>query len=126
MLPWNHRLPLALAVLALLIIITGGWVRIADAGESCPDWPACFGGWQFNVPPGEQQAWWADHPSEADRRWQDDSEFAYSSSQIFTEWLHRLLVGIIALPVLWSHYAVWQRRAALPGVTEAHMHEVRK
>ncbi|MDP7256115.1 MAG: COX15/CtaA family protein, partial [Candidatus Poseidoniia archaeon] len=51
-LPWNHRLPLALAALALLIIITGGWVRIVDAGESCPDWPACFGGWQFDVPPG--------------------------------------------------------------------------
>ena len=122
MLPWNHRLPLALAALAMLIIITGGWVRIADAGESCPDWPACFGGWQFDVPSGEQQAWWAEHPGEADRRWLDDPEFAYSTGQIFTEWLHRLLVGLIALPVLWSHYAVWQRRAALPGAAEAHLH----
>ena len=122
MLPWNHRLPLALAALAMLIIITGGWVRIADAGESCPDWPACFGGWQFDGPSGEQQAWWAEHPGEADRRWLDDPEFAYSTGQIFTEWLHRLLVGLIALPVLWSHYAVWQRRAALPGAAEAHLH----
>ena len=121
MLPWNHRVPLALAALALLIILTGGWVRIADAGESCPDWPACFGGYHFDIPPGEQQAWWAAHPDEADRRWLEDPEFAYSTDQIFSEWLHRLLVGIIGIIVLWSHYEVWQRRAALPGAAEAHM-----
>ncbi len=122
MLPWNPRLPLVLAALALVIILTGGWVRIADAGESCPDWPACFGGYHFDVPPEEQQAWWTDHPGEADRRWLDDPDFAYTTDQIFSEWLHRLLVGLIALPLLWSHFAVWQRRAALPGATEAHLH----
>lgn len=122
MLPWNHRVPLALAALALLIILTGGWVRIADAGESCPDWPACFGGYHFDVPPEEQQAWWAAHPEEADRRWLDDPDFAYTTDQIFSEWLHRLLVGVIGIIVLWSHYEVWRRRAALPSALEAHTH----
>ncbi len=31
-------------------------------------------------------------------------------------------MGLIALPLLWSHFAVWQRRAALPGAAEAHLH----
>ena len=42
--------------------------------------------------------------------------------QIFTEWLHRLLAVVIGILVIWSHYAVWQRRAALPGAIEAHLH----
>ena len=33
----------ALVVVTFLVIALGGVVRIYDAGESCPDWPTCFG-----------------------------------------------------------------------------------
>ena len=49
---WLRRpstLPLAVAIMAILIITVGGTIRIYDAGESCPDWPQCFGTWGFDI-----------------------------------------------------------------------------
>jgi cytochrome c oxidase assembly protein subunit 15 len=31
------------AVLALLVVTIGAWVRLTDAGLGCPDWPGCYG-----------------------------------------------------------------------------------
>jgi cytochrome c oxidase assembly protein subunit 15 len=31
------------AVLALLVVTVGAWVRLTDAGLGCPDWPGCYG-----------------------------------------------------------------------------------
>lgn len=30
-------------LLALLVVLLGGWTRLNDAGLGCPDWPACYG-----------------------------------------------------------------------------------
>jgi len=38
-----RRLALAGTVLALLVIVLGGWVRLSAAGLGCPDWPGCYG-----------------------------------------------------------------------------------
>ena len=35
-----HRLAVGLT---LVVVAFGGLIRIYDAGESCPDWPTCFG-----------------------------------------------------------------------------------
>ena len=54
---WWRRpstLPVALLVMALVIIVAGGTIRINDAGESCPDWPQCFGTWGFDISVDEQ------------------------------------------------------------------------
>ena len=51
-------IPLLLAVMALTVIIAGGFVRIQDAGESCPDWTTCFGTLGFDVSEDEQTAWY--------------------------------------------------------------------
>ena len=48
----------ALIVVTFLIIALGGVVRIYDAGESCPDWPTCFGTWGFDISEAEQAAWY--------------------------------------------------------------------
>ena len=103
----SHRVPFMLAVIAFMIIATGGWIRISEAGESCPDWPTCFGTWGFDVSPEEQEEWWKDNPDEIDSR---GAEHRYTSTQIFTEWLHRGLVGIIGILVLYSHYTSWALR----------------
>ncbi|HIN04123.1 MAG TPA: hypothetical protein EYM66_03600, partial [Candidatus Poseidoniales archaeon] len=63
-----RNLTAGLVVLTFLVITLGGVVRIYDAGESCPDWPACFGDWSFDVSAEEQEAWWDAHPDEIDSR----------------------------------------------------------
>ena len=83
--------------MALLIIIVGGTIRIHDAGESCPDWPECFGTWGFMVDEAEQAAYWEENPDQIDSRGPDHR---YTTFEIFVEWFHRLLVGIIAIPIL--------------------------
>ena len=103
----SHQVPFMLTVIAFMIIATGGWIRISDAGESCPDWPTCFGTWGFDVSPEEQEEWWEENPDEIDSR---GAEHRYTTGQIFTEWLHRGLVGIIGILVLYSHYTTWTLR----------------
>ena len=38
-----RRLALFGAVLALLVVVLGAWVRLNAAGLGCPDWPGCYG-----------------------------------------------------------------------------------
>lgn len=38
-------LTLAAAILAFLVIVTGGIVRVTGSGGACPDWPTCLGSW---------------------------------------------------------------------------------
>jgi heme A synthase len=93
-----------IAFLSILVIVTGGFVRINDAGESCPDWPKCFGSWSFDISESEQAEYWEENPEETDSR---GSNHRYSTFEIFTEWFHRLLVGIILLPIcLYNVYKV--------------------
>ena len=83
--------------MALLIITVGGTIRIHDAGESCPDWPQCFGTWGFAVDEAEQAAYWEANPDQIDSR---GADHRYTIFEIFVEWFHSLLVGIIAVPIL--------------------------
>ena len=103
----SHLIPFGLALIAFLIITTGGWIRINDAGESCPDWPTCFGTWGFDVSAEEQENWWEENPDEIDSR---GGTHRYTSYQIFTEWSHRGLVAVIGILVAYSHYTAWSLR----------------
>lgn len=38
-----HRLAWAAVALAFCVIVFGGFVRLSNAGLSCPDWPTCYG-----------------------------------------------------------------------------------
>ena len=84
-------------VFAVLIISFGGAIRIHDAGESCPDWPKCFGTYGFDISEDEQTAYWEENPDEIDSR---GADHRYTVFEIFLEWFHRALVGVIAIPVL--------------------------
>lgn len=88
-------------VFAILIISFGGAIRIHDAGESCPDWPKCFGTYGFDISEEEQEAYWEENPDEIDSR---GIEHRYTVFEIFLEWFHRFLVGVIAIPVLLNLY----------------------
>ena len=101
---WWRRpstLPLMMLVFAILIISFGGAIRIHDAGESCPDWPKCFGTYGFDISEEEQETYWEENPDEIDSR---GIEHSYTVFEIFLEWFHRFLVGVIAIPVLLNLY----------------------
>ena len=102
------HLPLIIAGIALLITIVGGTVRIHDAGESCPDWPTCFDTWGFDSSPEQQETWWQENPDEIDSR---GAQHRYSTFEIFIEWFHRLLVGIIAIPILLNVFLANKNRS---------------
>ena len=38
-----HRLAWVAVALAFCVIVFGGFVRLSNAGLSCPDWPTCYG-----------------------------------------------------------------------------------
>jgi cytochrome c oxidase assembly protein subunit 15 len=38
-----RALAIAAAVLALIVVVVGAYVRLSDAGLGCPDWPFCYG-----------------------------------------------------------------------------------
>ena len=93
---YDYLIPLSIALLSILGVATGGFIRIHDAGESCPDWPKCFGSWSFDISESEQEEYWEENPEEADSR---GINHRYTTFEIFTEWFHRLLVGVVLLPV---------------------------
>ncbi len=41
--PYYHRLAWIAVLLALIVIVFGAFVRLSNAGLSCPDWPTCYG-----------------------------------------------------------------------------------
>ena len=85
----------------ILVIAVGGLIRINDAGESCPDWPKCFGTWGFDISEQEQGQWYEENPEEVDSR---GAGHRYSKFQIFTEWLHRFLAGAILGPLVIANW----------------------
>ena len=110
----SYLIPFGLALIAFLIITTGGWIRISDAGESCPDWPKCFGTWGFDISEEQQAEWWEENPDEIDSR---GAQHRYTTDQIFTEWIHRALVGVIGVFVVYSHYTAWSLREKIGSRT---------
>lgn len=38
-----HRLAWAAVLLAFVVVVFGAFVRLSNAGLSCPDWPTCYG-----------------------------------------------------------------------------------
>ena len=104
----DTKSPTALLLgLTLVVIAFGGLIRIYDAGESCPDWPTCFGTWGFDISEEDQEAWYDANPDEIDSR---GSDHRYTTFQIFTEWIHRLLAGAILGPLVLVNWYTLRKR----------------
>lgn len=84
-----RRLAWIAAASALLIIVFGAFVRLSNAGLSCPDWPTCYGKltWptQIHDVATANQAF-PDRPVETDKAWREQ--------------VHRMLVGGLSLLTL--------------------------
>ena len=112
-----HHLPFALFVLTMVAVALGGAVRIHDAGVSCPDWPQCFGTWGFDISYEEQAEWWAENPEEIKT---DEDKITYETWEIFLEWIHRFVTGMILGPLcILQWYLAFRRKATMPGVYRA-------
>src|SRR5512146_2729796 len=95
-----RRLAWAAAAFALLIIVFGAFVRLSNAGLSCPDWPTCYG--QLTWPThahgvASANAAYPDRPVESGKAWREQ--------------VHRILVGALSLLTFaLAAWAGWRRR----------------
>ena len=84
-------------LLALVVSTLGAYVRLSDAGLSCPDWPGCYG--RLGVP-GEAdasaaEAAFPERPLDRVRAWK--------------EMVHRYAAGLLGLLVLLLGVLAWRR-----------------
>jgi len=87
------------AVLALVVIVLGAYVRLSQAGLGCPDWPGCYG--HISVPDTHQaivsaDARYAGRPLHVGRAWK--------------EMIHRYFAGGLAVLILILAVIAWWRR----------------
>jgi len=89
-----RRLAWFAAAFALLVIVFGAFVRLSNAGLSCPDWPTCYGklAWPTQTHDvATANAAFPDRPVETDKAWREQ--------------VHRMLVG--GLSVLTFGLGIW-------------------
>ncbi|OOG65440.1 heme A synthase [Rhodanobacter sp. B04] len=95
-------LSLLAAVFAFGLVMFGAFVRLSNAGLSCPDWPTCYG-----------QATWPQHAqavAKADAAFPDRP---YEAHKAWREQVHRFLAGTLGvLVLLLALLASWRRRGA--------------
>jgi cytochrome c oxidase assembly protein subunit 15 len=92
---------MAAAALALVVIVFGAFVRLSNAGLSCPDWPTCYG--EITWPGHEREiadanAAFPDRPVESHKTWREQ----------FHRHLAATLGALVLLLALWRN---WRWRA---------------
>ncbi len=102
-------LSLLAALFALGLVMFGAFVRLSNAGLSCPDWPTCYG-----------QATWPRHAEAVAHADAAFPERPYEAHKAWREQVHRFLAGTLGVMVLaLALVACWRRRAALLAVLAA-------
>jgi cytochrome c oxidase assembly protein subunit 15 len=81
---WLHRILLANLVVGVLIVVTGGLVRLTGSGLGCPTWPQCVPGSYTPVP----------HQAEGWHR--------------YIEFGNRTLTSVVSIAAIATVYAVWR------------------
>ena len=103
-----HRLAWIAVLLALGIVVFGAFVRLSNAGLSCPDWPTCYG-----------RAAWPVHEHEIAQA-NASFERAVESSKTWREQLHRHLAASLGLLILVLCLLAARKRAwGIPGIVAA-------
>ena len=109
----NARVALTLAtigaILAFAVVVFGAFVRLSNAGLSCPDWPTCYG-----------EVTWPHHAGEVARADEAFPERPFESHKAWREQVHRMLAGSLGTLVLvLAITAAWRRRAAVAAIVVA-------
>jgi len=92
-----HHLALVATCVALVVIVLGAFVRLSNAGLSCPDWPGCYGHITW---PG------ADHEVIAANEKFPDRPF--EEHKAWKEMVHRYLAGFLVLLVVSINVVAWK------------------
>jgi heme a synthase len=103
-----HRLAWAAVLLALAIVVFGAFVRLSNAGLSCPDWPTCYG-----------RATW---PTQTHEIAQANASFerAVETHKTWREQFHRHLAASLGLLILsLALLAARKRRFGIPSILGA-------
>ncbi|MDD4914080.1 MAG: signal recognition particle-docking protein FtsY [Methylococcales bacterium] len=104
-----RKLSLLAAVIALLVIVLGAYVRLSDAGLGCPDWPGCYG----KAVIGDTAQFKADAATAF-------PENPLDTVKAWKEMSHRYLAGFLLLIVLAMQPFAWrlkQQAAAATGLS---------
>lgn len=96
----RRALVVVATLLTLGVVSLGAYVRLADAGLGCPDWPGCYGH-LIGVPDDPAETAQAAHafpgkPVEVPKAW--------------TEMVHRYFAGTLGLLILAITALAWRRR----------------
>jgi cytochrome c oxidase assembly protein subunit 15 len=83
-----HRLAWLAVALALGVIVFGAFVRLSNAGLSCPDWPTCYG--RASWPGAAQEV--SGHAASAIR--------PFETHKAWREQVHRMIAGVLGVLVL--------------------------
>jgi cytochrome c oxidase assembly protein subunit 15 len=84
-----HRLVWLAVAFALGVIVFGAFVRLSNAGLSCPDWPTCYG-----------HAAWPTHAQDVARANHAFPDRPFETSKAWREQVHRMLAGTLGVLVL--------------------------
>jgi cytochrome c oxidase assembly protein subunit 15 len=83
-----HRFAWLAVALTLCVVVFGAFVRLSDAGLSCPDWPTCYGRAAWPQAASEVN----DHAASAIR--------PFETHKAWREQVHRMLAGSLGMLVL--------------------------
>jgi cytochrome c oxidase assembly protein subunit 15 len=83
-----HRFAWLAVALTLCVVVFGAFVRLSDAGLSCPDWPTCYG--RAAWPQAASEV--SDHAASAIR--------PFETHKAWREQVHRMLAGTLGVLVL--------------------------
>ncbi|MET0225938.1 MAG: COX15/CtaA family protein [Dokdonella sp.] len=88
---------------AFCVIVFGAFVRLSNAGLSCPDWPTCYG-----------KATWPGHEHDIAQANAAFPDRPFVTHKAWREQVHRMIAGTLGVLVFaLALIAVWRRRALL-------------
>lgn len=94
------RLAAFATAFAFCVIVFGAFVRLSNAGLSCPDWPTCYG-----------KATWPGHEHDIARANEAFPQRPFETHKAWREQVHRMLAGTLGVLVFaLALAAAWRRR----------------
>lgn len=96
-----YRLAWLTLILSFIVIILGAYVRLSEAGLSCPDWPGCYGNIIIDEIKSQymQQNLFPNQPLEIAKAWK--------------EMFHRYLASLLGILVLILMILAWKNKKLL-------------
>ena len=100
--PAAARVAAFAAAFAFVVIVFGAFVRLSNAGLSCPDWPTCYG-----------KATWPGHEHEIANANAAFPERPFEDHKAWREQVHRMIAGTLGLLVFGLAIGVVRRQRRL-------------